>query len=63
MLSKIRSARSMEEVVNHLTVFSEDASSVGVSVVTRLLDVLATKLQELSNQVKKDRFKKTRSRE
>jgi hypothetical protein len=41
MLSKIRAAKSLDEIVNHLSVFSEEASTVGVSLVTRLLDVLA----------------------
>lgn len=49
MLSKIRSAKTLDEIVNHLTVFSEDASSVGVSVITRLLDVLAERLGDISN--------------
>jgi hypothetical protein len=63
MLSKIRAAKSLDEVVNYLKVFSEEASTVGVSVVTRLLDVLAQKLGDISSQSKKDRFKKSRSRE
>lgn len=41
MLSQIRTAKTLDDVTNHLTKYSEDASTVGVSLVTRLLDVLA----------------------
>jgi hypothetical protein len=41
ILSKIRSSKTVSEIANYLAVFSEEATAAGVSVISRLLDVLA----------------------
>ena len=53
----------MNEISYNILVFSENAKSIGVNFLTKLLDELGQKMKEIQAQSRKEKLKKSRSRE